>query len=208
MKKIIAMCVLFLTCFPVAISASDLGTLNYWHSHDQTTNMEYGAIARWKSTPNTKHYSVSGFSNSTFLTYVNAARNSWRNAGISINSTSSDQSATLKLYGGTLADLQLLEPSFASSFAGFCNYNDSTFEGTWNYNNKTKYGLTQNSAKVFVLYQGSGNSNYYTGVTIHETGHALGWRGHSQHYDDIMYHTTNSVTTLTSRDKNHLIQVY
>lgn len=43
---------------------------------------------------------------------------------------------------------------------------------------------------------------------IHEVGHSLGWFGHSTLSSDIMYSYSTENITLTTRDKNHLVQVY
>lgn len=50
--------------------------------------------------------------------------------------------------------------------------------------------------------------NEYKKTATHELGHSLGWKGHSSNSNDIMYGTASSVTNLTSRDSNHLSQVY
>jgi len=45
-------------------------------------------------------------------------------------------------------------------------------------------------------------------VAIHEIGHGLGWYGHSATGTDVMSNGENFPTTLSDRDKNHLIQIY
>ena len=51
-------------------------------------------------------------------------------------------------------------------------------------------------------------TDQYKKTCTHELGHALGWAGHSSNTSDIMYSAGSSVTSLTSRDKNHLSQDY
>ncbi len=59
------------------------------------------------------------------------------------------------------------------------------------------------SAKVYYNTDIANKKTY-----LHEAGHSLGWLGHSSNSNDIMYPISSSVKKLTSRDKNHLTQVY
>ncbi len=202
---IVCICLLPLT---TVYAVSNLGTLSYWHAHHEGS--EYAEIARWSNTPNTKHYYLSGFSNeSAFLSHVNFARNAWRDAGISINSTSSDSNATFKIYGGTLADISNYQAGLSPTYDGYCDFSHSSLEGTWNYNGKQKYGLLQHSVKVYIIHKGNLGNQHYNNVTLHEMAHGLGWRAHSTNTSDVMYGFLNQrPTTLTKRDKEHLKQVY
>ncbi|MHA7964885.1 matrixin family metalloprotease [Paenibacillus sp. CAU 1782] len=210
MKKklyILILCTFLLPLTPV-YAVPNLGTLSYWHAHQDGS--EYGAIARWLNAPNTKHYYLSGFSSNTaFLSHVNFARNAWRGAGISINSTSSDTTANFKIYGGNLADISNYQAGLTPSHHGYCNFNDSTLEGIWTYGTKQKYGLLQNSTNVYIIYKGNLGDQHYNNITLHEMAHGLGWRAHSTNSSDVMYGFTNlSPTTLTTRDKEHIKQIY
>ena len=51
-------------------------------------------------------------------------------------------------------------------------------------------------------------SNKYKGIAMHEMGHVLGWLAHSTTSTDVMYDIPNSVTSLTTRDKDHITQIY
>ena len=50
----------------------------------------------------------------------------------------------------------------------------------------------------------------YSKTATHELGHALGYAGHSTTKGDIMYtsSTSNTTNALTTRDINHLKQIY
>ena len=75
-------------------------------------------------------------------------------------------------------------------------YSDSNKVARW-------YSVPHN---VFV-HNLSTSSQYYK-VATHEIGHAIGWRGHTATYIDVMYHTENSYYSLTNRDIEHLNQIY
>lgn len=167
MRKVLFLIVLFMMILPGTSSASNLGTLNHWYSYTSITS-EHGSIARWNSTIYTKHYVDDGFTNSNFLSYVNSARTTWRNAGISISSTTNDSTANLKIYGGTRSELQDRYWLLGETELGITDFDDASYEGNWKYNNKDKYGLIQNSAEAYVVYEPGRTTAQFTNVTTHE----------------------------------------
>jgi len=194
---------------------TNLGTLSTWNAYNNTGSSQldqgYYEIARWQSAPNTMSIVLDGFTSTNFTSYVNHARNGWRNAGISINSTTSSSAANFKIYGGSYEELVEIDWRLQDGWKGITNYNDSTFEGTWTYSgdSNTRYGLKQNSAIVCVVWDTSYTANNYNSVTTHEFGHALGWRGHSSMTlpNSVMFWNPSG-TSLTSNDKDHLTQIY
>lgn len=115
----------------------------------------------------------------------------------------------IRYYGGTVAELTALGWTVSSYTAGTTELTSISMEGYW-------YLLTDGSSKAGYLY--SLIRGYIvdknkplagaTNVTLHELGHALGWRGHSAVSSDIMYSLSSSISLLTNRDKDHLSQVY
>lgn len=83
----------------------------------------------------------------------------------------------------------------------------SSVEGTWTYGSSSKTGRLVVGA-VGCIIDKDRTTDQYKKTCTHELGHALGWAGHSSNTSDIMYSAGSSVTSLTSRDKNHLSQVY
>ncbi len=188
-------------------ATNNLGTLDHWHAYHGGN--VFSEIARWQLAPKTYSETLSGFSSITFISHVNTARNAWRNAGISIDSVASESNSNFRIYGGNISDLRDIESGLPSSFDGWTKWSHSIFEGVWAYNNTNKYGQIQLSIEIFIPYDSNENSQFYDKVLTHEFGHGLGWRGHSNNDDDLMYHSTYSNTnSLTTRDKEHLVQVY
>ncbi len=66
----------------------------------------------------------------------------------------------------------------------------------------------QYHATSLILDETGWGENHYKNVAMHEMGHALGWKGHASHVNDIMYHLSSSYISLSSRDIAHLVQVY
>lgn len=84
-------------------------------------------------------------------------------------------------------------------------------DGTHTYQGQTRYNRRVTKAEIYVPKQPwyyAWGSNHYRSAFTHELGHGLGWLGHSSDSNDVMYHDNRAVTTLTNRDKNHLVQNY
>ena len=83
------------------------------------------------------------------------------------------------------------------------NYNNVNYNGS----SKTVYTL-QTGCKMCVVEISGRTENAYKNTAIHEMGHLFGWNGHSSNSSDIMYGYATEITTLTTRDKTHLKQIY
>ncbi|QNU66538.1 matrixin family metalloprotease [Ruminiclostridium herbifermentans] len=183
--------------------AANLGTLSYWYSNGSD-------IARWSSPPTTWSLDSNGFESSDFLHYVNHARGQWRDAGISINSTTDYNESNFTIRGGTYDIMHNYEPSVTTTITG-TSLLSLYEEGTWTYGSNSKRGLTVDNVRCYIIYQPGGTSPTeakYEKTVTHEMGHGLGWCNHSTSSSDVMYGSSSSVNTLTSRDKNHLTQIY
>jgi predicted Zn-dependent protease len=184
--------------------AATLGKISYWYS-------DKDIISRWS----TKRYVWAGMmdksiTTSAFASYVSHAMSQWRTAGISSDGVDEKSDANINIYGGTYNTLKAMEPSLSSSNTGLTVYDGTlTYEGDWQYGTSLKKSYKIGSpVNVYIVQIDGKTSNGYKKTTTHEFGHALGWRGHSSNSNDVMYGTASEVTTLTSRDKNHLVQIY
>lgn len=193
-----------LTANLVADSSTVLGTLSYWYSDG-----EY--IARWSVT-NIGVYMVGlhGSPSSLFYSGMSRAASLWSSTlGITVTANTTNTSPEITFYGGTQDELNA-EGTFTvdSSYDGLTR-SYTKVEGTWNYGTTTIEGRTLTSAYGYVLMTDSYSQAHYNNVALHELGHALGWRGHSSETTDVMYKSSSSSrVNLTTRDKNHLAQVY
>lgn len=191
------------TVYATTVYATNLGTLSYWYSDDTR-------IERWSSPPTTWSLVSDGFDSSDFLDYVNHARGEWRDAGISISSTTDYYESNFTIRGGSYDIMHNYEPSLTTTNTG-TSVLSATEEGTWTYSSKNKTGYTFNNVRCYIIHKPGGTSPTvakYEKTVTHEMGHGLGWFGHSTSSSDVMYSSSSSVNTLTSRDKNHLTQIY
>lgn len=206
--KVIAKTLLIISLLTSVVYAATLGTLSYWYATD--TNSHTNVIARWKFTPNlwSGVMDSNSFTTSKFADYVNHAKVEWQLAGIQTYGVDNSSDAHIRIYGGTYSTLSSMEPSLTTSDAGLTT-GGSTKEGEWYYNGVIKYGYTMDAPiKVYIVYKSGKSDNGYKKTTTHEFGHSLGWIGESTNSSDIMYGASTENIYLTSRDKNHLVQVY
>lgn len=204
-KKIISIMFILLLLI-TTVSAADLGTLSYWYA--TYTGASTSKIGRWTSTPYVWSAPMdSTFTSADFASYVDHALMQWDSAGISTYGVDNELDAPLRIYGGSLATLQGLDPAFPSASAGR-TVTAAIQEGTWTYQGTTKTGYEIVEADVYIRSVSGKTTSGYKNTTTHELGHSLGWLGESTNTSDVMYYTESSVTTLTTRDKSHLTQVY
>lgn len=100
--------------------------------------------------------------------------------------------------------------SDCSSANGKCR-STATIEGTYTYGSLTKTGKVTTYSKIAIIEKSNPRTDMaYSKTATHELGHALGYAGHSTTKGDIMYtsSTSNTTNALTTRDINHLKQIY
>lgn len=182
-------------------SSTNLGTLSYWYSNTDI-------ISHWK-TPR-KIYVSNLSSNSSFDLgyYVGFAIYQWSSkAQISCSANGTENSHSIVIYGGLESDLTDAGVfSDCSSANGKCR-STATIEGTYTYGSLTKTGKVTTYSKIAIIEK----SNPRTDMAYSKTAtHALGYAGHSTTKGDIMYtsSTSNTTNALTTRDINHLKQIY
>lgn len=206
MKKAIfsiILCFMLVTTLSnTALAATNLGTLSCWYS-----DSDY--IARWDKSSITVYTNKLNSNGSFYFsmgTYFGCSK--WDDAlEIKISSSSSDTSAPIKFYGGTRDEVNAFGDVTISQLNNGVTQYTSSVEGTWKYGNTSKTGRLMSSAVGYIIDNGR-TTDEYEKTCAHEIGHALGWAGHSSNSSDIMYSYGSSVTSLTTRDSEHLSQVY
>lgn len=183
-----------------SVKAAELGTLSYWYSDSDT-------IRRWGTIPSSI-YSKKLNSTASFyyLIGLDHGISQW-NSALSKSMSRGTSTSTLSFYGGTKAELDALGTFSLSTTNTGLTLITSSSEGTWKYGTTSKTGRKISKAVGCVVDKGR-TSDQYKKTATHEFAHALGWAGHSSESTDIMYATSSSITTLTTRDKRHLTQVY
>lgn len=185
-----------------ALAATNLGTLSYWYSDSDK-------IARWdKSSINVNISKLNSNASFYFINGIGHGCNQWDDTlGITLKYGSSYTSAPIKFYGGTKDEVSAYGDFTISSSTNGVTQRTLSVEGTWKYGNTSKDGYLLSSA-IGCIIDKDHTTDEYKKTCTHELGHALGWVGHSSNSSDIMYSSGSSVTSLTTRDSNHLSQVY
>lgn len=175
-----------------------IGELDYWESNANN-------IASFMNkTPDIYSQTLGTFNLTTLRQLVANARNQWAGAGVPCNITTTESIAEIKVYGGSLQEIQSVEPLFLSSDAGLTISSQILQTGAYLYNGGYKNLFKIVSAIVYVRT----GLAYPANAVTHEIGHSLGWRGHISASGHVMYGTASSVVTLTVRDKRHLSQIH
>ena len=146
-----------------------------------------------------------------FATACTFAANQWANglpATVTLTNTYGNQ--TFSVFGGTVDDFDAAGYD-TSGFSTITAKTDIvwTYEGDWGYNGTPPYrdGYRMLFANCIILDKGRTEIQYKNTI-MHEMGHAIGWYGHSSVSTDVMYGIETTVTSLTTRDQNHISQVY
>lgn len=192
------LCIILVMSMTVSVFAD----LLLWHS-------DSNSVGTWADTQ-IKYAHKKLNNNSNFYFYASGlyAIGQWEDAlNISIENVISMSDANIRVFGGTLDELTALgfycdKPDVL----GFVDRYKSTLISIEILDGR-KVALNKFEDAVFVVIDKGLMSNYNY-VTTHELGHALGWLGHSEEKKDVMYAVRNSIATLTTRDKEHLLQVY
>lgn len=195
-KRVIALfsilVVSFLFC-STALAVTVIGDLNYWYS-------DSNKIAKWESNPS---FSITGTSNTPYMfnTYVKDGYSKWNSGGVP--NTYKTSGGTIPVYGGTYTEIKAMYPAFSSTATGTTVSSIISLNAVYRTPSGNKNGYKMSSSIIYFATDRANTKTY-----AHEAGHSLGWSGHSSNSSDIMYGTQTSVTSLTTRDKNHLNQIY
>jgi len=201
MKKAIVIVLAFI--FSISLSSQVLaveviGELTYWES-----NVNH--ISSFISTvPDTYSSTLGSYDLNTLKSQVSSARNQWNTAGIPCNITTSESNAEIKVYGGSLSEIQSVYPSYLPGYAGLTINYTIQQPGVFLYNGTYKNYYKITTATVYIKT----GLTYPLNVVAHELGHSVGWGGHITTSGNVMYGTESSTATLTIRDKRHLSQIH
>lgn len=203
MKKRLMICLLVFTLLLSNSFTCFADTLNVFYSDEDV--IAYDPVRTLYS----RLYD--GFTSSDFSSYLSQGRNQWSNTGISTYGVDEVDDSTIEIYGGTRATLEDIEPDLVN-YTALTVMDDYSYVGDHTYSGRTieNYEILKS-----IIYSPKHPATYlftsskYKRQFTHELGHALGWWGHSSNSSDVMYSSADSsIYTLTSRDKNHLIQNY
>ena len=160
-------------------------------------------VLYWSQAPKVFITNLSGAIN--IVPYVNSAVNKWSNAGISSSVTTALSNANIRYYGGTRSELISIGLYYITDYLGLTYWDSYSYMTTAN----SYYDIYRLNAVSTSVCSEAG-SELYSNVALHEYSHALGWVGHSVYFEnDVMYpYAVKGNTTLTTRDKNQLLQVY
>lgn len=175
----------------------------YWHSNSNN-------VGHWASTPTISSINYSTSANFYYLAAYPHATAQWSSAGISTSPDGWSWSSNIICRGGTITQLVNNVPNLTYDQligkSGLTLYT-SNMDAYLDYYGVQKYRYQMTAATVLIIDCGE-TLNEEKKTFTHELGHALGWIGHSNVSSDIMYYATSSVTSLTTNDKEHLVQIY
>jgi hypothetical protein len=175
-----------------------IGELDYWESNVNN-------IASFMSTtPDIYSATLGAYNLTTLRSQVTNARDQWYGAGIPCNTTTTEAIAEIKVYGGSLSQIQSVCPEFQSGYAGLTKSYSILQSGVYLYNGNYKQYYKMDHATVYVKT----GLTYPQFVVTHEIGHSIGWNGHISTYGNVMYASESPFTDLTARDKRHLSQIH
>lgn len=203
-KRLLVSFAALILIWGITISAAAAQSVRYWYSDADTVSYN----------PYDGSYYIYNFSSddeftSVFRNAVSSARSQWNSIlPISISETSIYY-ALNSVYGGTRSQLLSSFPTLSPTSTGLTLSYDTGKLTDVTYGGSTKGVYTLQAGNRMCVVQMNGRSDKgYENTAIHEMGHLWGWDGHSLNASDVMYPTASEIVTLTSRDKNHLTQIY
>lgn len=194
----------FLLTILLTVPALATETVSYWYSDKSSVGY----------TPYDGSYYIYNYSdNETFKSYfqtaVDRACSQWNNVlPIGVSETSFNYAVSY-VYGGTYDQLVDIFPDLSSTNTGltYPERSGDSVKIKYDGSNKTVY-ILEAASKMCVVQRSGRTLDGYKKTAIHEMGHLFGWLGHSSSSSDVMYASASEVTTLTTRDKRHLKQIY
>lgn len=180
------------------------GTLSRWSS------AERDIIGYWESPPTIHKNKIGNDGSFYFNIGYNNAVAQWSDALEWSFATVAQNDADIVVHGGTRTELEvLMGDSFnylTASTAGITFY-DYNVVGYYQYQGNIKLHAKMNSATIYIPDDGR-TADEYRNILTHELGHALGYIGHSASASDVMYPYVSTIYDLSTRDINHLHQLY
>jgi len=190
------------------IQVSQPGTI--WNSH-------LDVVGYWRGPINLYTRTLPPVSNTfRFPERVAAARSAWGDAlGIRIGTTSSRRNAQIVMIGGTRAEIAERENvTIDEDIGGEAHYGRTSWSTTRirTGNRDRHVHRFTGQTLVFVVDDRNVPANITTDLptitTIHELGHALGYFGHSENSQHLMYKRARPNRSLSAIEIRHLRQIY
>ena len=203
-KRLLSIVLSIFFIFSFSTTALAASSVSVWYS-----DKDYVSYTPYDGSYYIYNLSSNSSFGTSFQTAVNSARSQWNSVLPIIVSETSFNNALSYVYGGTRSQLIDSFPDLASTNTGL-TYPYRTGESvnvSYNGSSKTVYTL-QTGCKMCVVEISGRTQNAYTKTAIHEMGHLFGWNGHSSNSADVMYGESSEITSLTTRDKTHLKQIY
>lgn len=203
--RLFSLAISILLIFSLTVPAFAVSSISVWYS-----DKDYIAYTPYDGSYYVYNLSSSSDYTTNFQSAISRARTQWNSVlPISISETSFNYALSY-VYGGTRSQLLDVFPNLSTSNTGLTHHPFKDGESaTVNYNgsSKTVYTL-QTGGKMCVVERSGRTANGYKKTAIHEMGHLFGWMGHSSNSADIMYSSASEITSLTTRDKTQLKQIY
>lgn len=180
----------------------NLGSISHW------ADIESNFVGHWASSPTVYCEKLNTNGSFYFLNGMNSGISKWNTAlETNISTTSSESSANIVAYGGTISELAALGYTLSSTTLGNTSWN-YTYLGHYTYGNSVRLGAKITAAEICIQDKTGKTSDNYINTCTHELGHSLGFFGHTSSSSAIMYAFGHSGVTLKTAEINHLKQVY
>lgn len=143
-----------------------------------------------------------------FLGGTNEAIEQWQTLlDIDFNRVYNEDSAKIKIYGGTREEVERKSGYSDTTWSGVCAAGMRIL-GIMNINggNEVVYVREMLSSRVYVI--NNTNTNAVRKTITHELGHALGYSGHAPLSTDVMYAYSHESYILKELESNHLKVIY
>lgn len=174
----------------------------------QSWNSDSNGVGYWTHNPSLYTEKIDLSSTFYFNNGVNSAVNQWKNALCIDFPSGIEDTADIKCYGATKEFFQtFMNVEFDSTTVGLTSWSYYT-DGTttyWGDSCKSIYRMA--SAKIYILSLGYDDPTQKE-IVVHEFGHALGYFGHSQIKNNVMYPYCHSAYTLKPEEIAYLKQFY
>lgn len=174
----------------------------------QSWNSDSNGVGYWTRNPSLYTEKIDLSSTFYFNNGVNSAVNQWKNALCIDFPSGIEDTADIKCYGATKEFFQtFMNVEFDSTTVGLTSwscYSDGTTT-YWGDSCKSIYRMS--SAKIYILSLGYDDPTQKE-IVVHEFGHALGYFGHSQIKNNVMYPYCHSAYTLKPEEIAYLKQFY
>ena len=180
------------------------GTLSIWSS------AERDIIGYWESPPTIHKNKIGNDGSFYFNIGYNNAVAQWSDALEWSFATVAQNDADIVVHGGTRTELEVLMGdsfNYLTAFTAGITFYDYDVVGYYQYQGNIKLHAKMNSATIYIPDDGR-TADEYRNILTHELGHALGYIGHSASASDIMYPYVSTIYDLSTRDINHLRQLY